>query len=320
MSNDRIQAFLNDPRSHLATCAEAYASTRYLRHVHSDWLNKRAVDIAGNLWTTDASGLVTQLSAPLRRECFMRLYAELQEEQRLRSGGTAINLDDEEAIRARASAAYVAPRLVRTAPTLAPGALVRFGKYAHLESAMTQGTFRIAPASSYADPSLNAAQFDEELQHRAVTPNRQLVFKVFGRRTPDGPEEEIPVTPVELHQYMNVVPFHVLCLSSRFDFRMFHDFVADAALVIHDPNEFVRRVRAAMVLVMEATLEMGEVQYYDPYQVRRDQLIPGFSKHFRYAYQNEVRIIWRPKSTAAPEAIFINAGPLNDIAELVRTA
>jgi hypothetical protein len=319
MSNDRIQAFLDNPKSYLAACAVTYEKRRDLRHVHDDRLNSRADDIIGNLWTTDACGTVTQLSEPTRREFFMRLYAELQEERRLRKGHQVIDFD-EEAIRAEASGDYTAPRLTSATPTLAPSALVRFGKYAHVEGALTQGTFRIAPASNYADPSLNAAQFDEELRHHAVTPNQHLVFNLFGRRTPEGPEEELRVTPLELYRYMNVPPFYVLCLSSRFDFRMFHDFGADAALVIHDRKEFARRVNVAMALAVDAEPDMGNVQYYDPYQVLREELIPGFSKHFRYAYQTEVRMIWRPKSGTTPAAVFIKAGRLNDIAELVRTA
>ena len=203
MSNDRIQAFLDDPKSYLAACAVTYANTRYLRNVHNDRLNSRADDITGNLWTTDASGAVTQLGEPSRREFFMRLYAELQEEKQLRSGRRQVIDFDEGAIRAEESAAYTAPRLTSATPTLAPGALVRFGKYAHLEGALTRGVFRIAPASSYADPSLNAAQFDEELQHQEVTPNEQLVFKVFGRRTPDGPEEAT----------LNCRSFNAACLA-----------------------------------------------------------------------------------------------------------
>jgi hypothetical protein len=318
MPYDRIQAFLNDPKSYLAVCAMAYANTRYLRHVPDNRLNSRANDILGNLWTTDASGTVTNLSEPPRREFFLRLYTELQEERRLRSGGHVLNFD-EGAIRATASATYMSPRLTSAMPALAPGALVRFGKYVHLEGALAQGTFRIATASGYTDPSLNAAQIDEELQHLAVTPNEQLVFKLFGRRTPDGAEEEFPATPLELFHYMNAPHFYVLCLSSRFDFRMFHDFEANAALVIYDPKEFARRVNAAMALAVDAEPVMDLAKYYDPYQVRREQLIPGFSKHFRYAYQNEFRMIWRPKSGSTPTAVFIEVGPLSDITELVRT-
>jgi hypothetical protein len=95
-----------------------YANTRYLRHVPDDRLNSRANDIEGNFWTTDASGTVIRLSEPPRREFFMKLYAELHEEQRLRSGGQVIDLDDEEAICARASAAYTAPQLTTDPPPL----------------------------------------------------------------------------------------------------------------------------------------------------------------------------------------------------------
>jgi hypothetical protein len=142
----------------------------------------------------------------------------------------------------------------------------------------------------------------------------------IGKKTLNGPEEEIPVQRLQLFRYMDVPPFYVLCLSSRFDFRMFHDFEADAALVIHDRAEFVRRLNLAMSSAVDAKPVLTPVQYYDSYQVRREELIPGFSKHLRYAYQNEVRMIWEPKSGTTPTAVFVGAGPLEDIAELVRTA
>jgi hypothetical protein len=82
MSNDRARAFLDDPKSYLAGCARSYANTRYLRHVHNNQLTGRANDIEGNLWTTDANGAATRSGESSRREFFMRLYAELQEERR----------------------------------------------------------------------------------------------------------------------------------------------------------------------------------------------------------------------------------------------
>jgi hypothetical protein len=125
VSNEDIQSFLRDPRSYLEACANAYTNTRYLRHVHGEGLTRRANDIGGNLWSTDASGMVVQLSEPARRELFMRLYAELEEERRLQSGGQVIDLD-EGAIRAKASAAYVAPQLTSATLILAADVLVRF--------------------------------------------------------------------------------------------------------------------------------------------------------------------------------------------------
>jgi hypothetical protein len=78
---------------------------------------------------------------------------------------------------------------------------------------------------------------------------------------------------------MNVPPFYVLCLSSRFDFRMFHDF-----LVIRNQNEFARRVNAAMAHSVHAKPEMDKVHYFDPYQDPYEHLIAGFSKDFKYKY------------------------------------
>jgi hypothetical protein len=239
MSQDKVQDFLKSPRSYLEACATAYSQVRYLRHVHDDLLNNRADDIAGNFWTTDAAGAVAKLTDAVRCEFFYRLHIELEEERRIRSAGTVIDFD-EPRVRATASAIYTPTRLASATPTLANDGFVRFGKFAHLESALTPGRFRIAPASGYNDPSLNAAQVDNELQHMAITPNEHMAFKIYGKKTLNGPEEEIPVQRLQLFRYMDVPPFYVLCLSSRFDFRMFHDFEADAALVIHSPSKATR--------------------------------------------------------------------------------
>jgi hypothetical protein len=75
-----------------------------------------------------------------------------------------------------------------------------------------------------------------------------------------------------------------------------------------------------MARSVRAKPEMDRVLYFDPYQDSYEHLIAGFSKHFKYAYQNEVRMIWRLKSGTAPKELFIEAGTLSDIAELVRTA
>jgi hypothetical protein len=263
MPQDHVQDFLNDPKSYLEARVAAYRRTRYLRHIHDDRLAGREGDIVGNFWTTDATGAVVRPSDPLRREFFLSIYMELREEFRLRSGGSGINFDEAD-IRAKASAAYAAPRLTTVAPSLAPNGLVRFGKFTHLESALTNGKFRIAPASGYADPSLNAAQIDNELQHSAITPNEQMAFKLYGRRTPDGSEEEMPVQPLELFRYMDVRPFYVLCLSSYFDLRMFHDFEADAALLIHNQDEFARRLNIAMAASVDAEPLMGRSSIMTP--------------------------------------------------------
>jgi hypothetical protein len=43
-----------------------------------------------------------------------------------------------------------------------------------------------------------------------------------------------------------------------------------------------------------------------------------FSKHFRYAYQDEFRFVWRPSERAETlRHVDLNIGSLEDIAELI---
>jgi hypothetical protein len=53
------------------------------------------------------------------------------------------------------------------------------------------------------------------------------------------------------------------------------------------------------------------------YNIRRDQLVPIFSKNFRYLYQNEYRFAWIVTAEDALKPFLVELGPLNDIAEML---
>lgn len=317
MIHPELQAFIEAPEAYFAARAEWYERERYLRHVHETRLEERLADLGANLWTTDEHGAAVRIWEPPRRQFVLARILDVLQEQLIRAGSPGPLDFDEGALRAGAVGDYTPLPLEGPLPTVGAAALVRFSKRSFLEGSLREGRFRLNPAATYADSSLNAAQADDELQHHAVTPNEQIMFRMWGSRTPDDPVEEIHSTPLELYRYMQAPPFYVLCLSDRFDFRMFHDFKADAALVIHDRETFLLRLNAAVGAVLPSEAAHGPVSYYDPYRVRRPQLIPGFSKHFRYAYQNEFRATWRPHAGETPEPIDVAIGDIRDIAELV---
>jgi hypothetical protein len=60
------------------------------------------------------------------------------------------------------------------------------------------------------------------------------------------------------------------------------------------------------------------IHYFDPYDMTaREPSDPVLIKDFRFAYQQEWRFICLPRNGSVPrQAIFLNAGPLSDIAEL----
>ncbi|MGE0822726.1 MAG: hypothetical protein AB7G75_10395 [Candidatus Binatia bacterium] len=311
-----IEEFIADPISYMRRREREYSERRYLRNAHKKALATRRIDIYANMWTTDINGSVRRISDPARRAFFLTKLIELEVENdiRHRSRGRIV---DEKQIRIIASRKYKRVRL-KTVPTIPKGNfLVRYSKKEYIEKAFVEGSIRIAPAASYADSSLNAAQFDEELRHFSVTPDKQLLFKVYGSDTPGGPERELPVTPLEFFQYMEVQNFYVLCCAASFDCRMFHDFEADAAIIIFDPDTFITRINSAVLNHVQSQLKHGKINYYDPYLVERSQLVPGFFKHFRYAYQDEYRLIWEVSPQILLQPFFVNIGSMYDVADFV---
>ena len=63
----------------------------------------------------------------------------------------------------------------------------------------------------------------------------------------------------------------------------------------------------------------GGLSYYDPYTVRREQLV-SISKHFRYLYQNECRFAWTVSDGEPLKPFFVELGALYEIAELLELA
>lgn len=295
-----------------------YEQFRYLREIDDAVLQRRFNDLAANLWSTDAAGNVTPARNPDARSGILRLLLHTMLEQMERSG-TAVRDFDEWQIRDESSARYIPPRL-KTPFTGSPACYAKFGKKDHIRSAFERGMLRISPASSYDDPSLNPAQTDKELEHATVTPNEHLMFKLYGLDT-EGKEVEVPVQKKELFRYMMVPDFYVWCCGLGYDARLFHEFEADAVLVIRDKDEFRTRLAAAVgEKIPSWPMSDGPLRYYDPYTIRREQLVPIFSKHFRYLYQNEYRFAWTTPNPEALEPFFVELGPLNDIAEFLEMA
>lgn len=293
---------------------QEYDASRYLRKQTDDVLKRRYESLTTNLWSTDAAGNVIPPRDPKHREGILRLVVHVLCEQRNRAGGPTLALD-EAAIRQAASTVYRRPKL--TTPFLGPpSGFAKFGKREHIKRTYEEGVLRAAPASGFNDPSLNNAQRDDELLHWAVTPNQQLMMSVIGLDE-HGSEVELPVEKGELFRGMTVPDFYVWCCGFGYDARLFHEFQADAVIVIRDMDQFRSRFSAAMQSILPGwTMKDGPLTYYDPYNVRREELTPIFSKNLRYLYQNEYRFAWSsPLGEKTSKALFPVLGRLSDIAE-----
>jgi hypothetical protein len=213
MSSAAVDAFIRNPQSYLEARAAEYAQRRYLENAALGLLDIREKDLVANTWTTYGDGRVRAITDPARRQFFFTKIIELEVERNLRAGSGDIHFD-EAAIRHIASCEYK-PIRPRTPPSLPSSPfLVRYSKKGYIEDALNNGVIKINPATTYADPSLNSAQYDEELRHFAVTPHERVPLKLFGKYTLDGPECEIPHRPLELFRYMEVPNFYVICCAA----------------------------------------------------------------------------------------------------------
>ncbi len=296
-----------------------YERSRYLQNATNELLDERLKAISANLWSTGQHGDVTPTRQATVRHRLLKLAYHVMLEK-LERGLPTPKTFDEKTLRDNGVGSYVPP-VLRSSFVGGPSGFAKYGKRDHVRASFVHGAFRIAAASSYLDSSLNEAQADQELEHAVVTPNEQILMRLYGQ-DPAGNEIEIPHTPLELFRYMQVPNFYVWCCGLSYDARMFHDFQAEAVVIIRDMAAFTARFTAAVKAGRpDLASQHGPCVYYDPYTVRRDQLTPMYSKNLRYLYQNEYRFIWTvpPEATDFPP-FFVELGPLKDIAEFYELA
>jgi hypothetical protein len=195
--------------------------------------------------------------------------------------------------------------------------LVKYGKAQFLEPMLKQGRVRISPASYYAEPSLNAAIRDDELEVTLfVGPLGRVGFgKIPGKLAAAAS----PTLREQIRKRIGT-NYYVYCTSNALLPRLMVDFEADCCVVIHDPDEFNKRISQAVSQYLPNWhMINGLVEYYDPLHANELQVDVLTWKNFRYAYQREVRSAWLPPEPVDRlEPLDLILGPLDDISEIVR--
>lgn len=196
---------------------------------------------------------------------------------------------------------------------------VKYGEYRFLKDTLEKGIFRIAPASSYTDPSLNLAQQDTELEVAIMASPSEVTLEAINEKTGKSEGRVMPIGNVEL-KFEAPSNYYVCCLALTFDPRMFGDFQADCALIVKKPKQFYERLLPAFARQIRGCNGNGQpVVYYDPLNPPKKPLSVHFSKHFKYSYQREYRFTWNPHSFFTQfNPVFIEMGSLEDICEIIR--
>jgi hypothetical protein len=309
----------------------AYRARRYLENATPDLLIRRFIDIFHNLRTLTPEGKLGVLAPQPNGGVWMELFTHVLEEYQLRG------MDYGAAFQTARSKGWLdgalthkgeppAARALRAQKSPLPLTyLAKLGKPEHLEAMLRRGSIRIAPASGYSDPSLNAAVRDDELSLTIHARGSEVKITVIDGKTGKQrvlakPSGDVAFTATSRTDY------YVYCLTHALELRLFDDFEARACVIVRDLNRFRYRLRSAV----EAHLGDGwravdgPVNYVDPYSGQSFPAGIFHSKHLRYWYQREYRFAWIPETLRPPapppdglQPMFLELGSLEDIAEMI---
>jgi hypothetical protein len=299
-----------------------YRQRRYMEYLTEDELVQRAKDILSNttVLTDDLKIGLHPIGA--EGEYWWRKFTDFLEECVLREyrypEPLAYKMDDTQIPK------YDWPGLENAVTAwksrgLVPGKfLLKYGKACFLKPLLEKGVLRIAPAAMYDDPSLSPAVRDTELEISIAALPSEVSLMAYDGKTgrPKGPVHAAGNVTMTVKARSN---FYVFCLAAAFSLRMFGDFDADSCLLIKDPIRFIEAVQRDFDAKVPGWESLGwSVRYVDPLNAKRVAPDVHFSKHFRYAYQKEYRIVWLPpEKQSVLEPVFLELGNLEDYCELI---
>lgn len=299
-----------------------YRKNRYLRHLDLEELQQRGRETLNNPLTLTDDGKIGILDLQDFGDESMQWFTHYLEECKLR------NLDYTEQmiqlnlrktmpdltgdIGQRASAAIKSYRSQFGTKIH----LVKFGKSKYLQPFLENGSLRIQSASSFSSPEHNQAVGDDEIRRtfKLAISGADLRKILNERGIKSIPERENP--EIEITYFTD---YWVTCFSRCLSPRLSVDFESDAALIVHDTNEFRRRLRIAFRECVDyRTMKHGPVDYFDPYLPKANFNNIPLIKPLRYYYQQEYRYFWLPSEPAQKlDFIDIKMRQIDDIATLL---
>ena len=304
------ESFLQASESHRTH----YLTERYLEHCSLEELVQRLKEIRRNLLTFSSAGIPSyDFSSSVRGLIERAAHVEVELELR-QAKSTAIDLASPEIFlpeypKVKKAICAWGDRSLPTSQYF-----VKYGRLAELKELHDEGQLWIRPASGYADPSLSLAIRDEELKVAAGLP----LGTRLKRQNDNGEYQEIPIVGRILATKKSETDFYIYCTAAKYDHRLFDDFNSDACLLVHEPKGFVMKiVEACKQNYSDWLFAEKMVCYYDPLHLNRIEDI-SFSKHFRFWYQREYRIVLKPKDPIKRlEPIKLSLGKVSDLCELI---
>lgn len=296
--------------------AKAVPEEPYLARATDDELSARFNDVTPNVIDLDEQGKICFRTE--NNGWILQRWGHLVEEYGARGGGFSADPNVVGTLLHRyfENGEPSGVRLFQNVGGAERNGLVKYSRRQFIENMYRKGIIRIAPASGYTNGNLLHAQQDLEVQRDFTIPTAELAIKGYQHATIEGKSYDISQGDVRIVE--TVPDYYVYCLCRQIDWRLPTDFESDAALVIHDAKQFQRRFFDAMREKLGGwDMKNGEVIYYDPYLDYKRHKVLEMTKHLRFYYQKEFRLLARPgkKRRIAHdlEPFFIEIGSLEDI-------
>ena len=206
--------------------------------------------------------------------------------------------------------------------------VVKYGERQHMEDFLGHGEILISPSPRFDDKAFGQAVRDDE-----------NTASFFGARTSDGrviPAHDLPGWWGDRYSMIDFTSsmdrnYMMYCMAGSLSPTLFSHFgySYDSCVLIHDMDEFVRRVETGTRgrFCPDGFVHgRGYVTYVDP--LGAIQPIPDiptgtkvtipFLKHFKHAYQEEFRFVWVPREPRGDfRNVCLRIGSIEDIAELI---
>lgn len=297
---------------------QQYRNDRYMQFLSHDELEDRVKDIFSNLTILSGNGQISLPSISEEGEFWMILFTHALEEFSIRFGAYPNGfrngfLSDASIVKPTFPDEPKAKKEIEKIGGIKPNQLYKFGKHEWLNDAFKFGRIRIAPATFYKDPSLNKAIQDDELSFDIHPRNSNLIIQ-------NKAGEKIPIFGKVIYQLKSETNYYVHCFAAKYTFREFDDFEGDVCIIIREPIEFIQKLMTAVQnKYPEFNGFSSGVRYIDPLNCKPEDVDIFFSKHFKYAYQNEYRAIWLPpKPMMKLDEFNIEIGSMGSYADYIR--
>lgn len=299
-----------------------YRLRRYMEYLSDSELKQRARDVFLNVITISNQNKFDLVPLNDGGSEWLRLFTHLCEEFKIRFGPFPAGFTDgfikktpiPDPLSIISSRACDIVKQLSLQPRTY---LIEYGKSSYLHDAIENGIIRVSPASSYKDPSLNPAIQDDELKISCEIHPSYIRLMFFNKKT--AKDEEIPLSKnltITEHSSTN---YYVYCFSLTIAPRLFLDFDADACLLILDPKRFLNQLKAEFAKVHpDWRSHQTRIRYIDPLNPKKSDFNVFRSKHFRYSYQKEYRILWlppKPRDVLLP--VDVTLGRLDEYCKLI---